>query len=380
MTYHHGVSVIEINEGTRPIRTIASAIIGLVATSTDADVAYFPDGKLTLVTDIDTAITKAGTTGTLALALAAMALQCKPVVIVSRVSEGVDEAATKTNIIGGFENGSYTGIKAFEAAKAKFGFAPRIIGAPGYEADTVITQLVATAQAVRGFAYAQAPEDTKEAAVTLRDQYGARELMLFWPDGKSGDNSVLTAAFAMGMRAKIDAEIGWHKTISNVAINGILGLSHDVTWDLQNPNTDAGYLNANEVTTIINEKGYRFWGDRTCSADPLFAFENYTRTAQIIRDTIAEAHMWAISKGITATTARDIVESVNRKMREWTTAGYILGGECWVMKDANGIDQIKDGKLTIDYDFTPIPPLENLNFQQRITDKYIADLVSAIAI
>ena len=33
MNYHHGVSVIEINEGTRPIRTVSSAVIGLPATS-----------------------------------------------------------------------------------------------------------------------------------------------------------------------------------------------------------------------------------------------------------------------------------------------------------------------------------------------------------
>ena len=31
--YHHGVRVIEISEGTRPIRTITTAVIGLVATA-----------------------------------------------------------------------------------------------------------------------------------------------------------------------------------------------------------------------------------------------------------------------------------------------------------------------------------------------------------
>lgn len=39
--YHHGVRVQEINDGTRPIRTIATAIIGLVATADDADATAF---------------------------------------------------------------------------------------------------------------------------------------------------------------------------------------------------------------------------------------------------------------------------------------------------------------------------------------------------
>ena len=34
--YHHGIRVVEINEGTRPIRTVATAVIGLVATAPDA--------------------------------------------------------------------------------------------------------------------------------------------------------------------------------------------------------------------------------------------------------------------------------------------------------------------------------------------------------
>jgi len=379
MLYHHGARVIEINEGTRTIRTISTAVIGLVATSNDADAAFFPPNDMTLVTDIDLAITKAGTDGTLLAALTAISLQCKPIVIVSLVDEGVDAAATEANVIGSQINGRYTGVKAFAAAKSRFGFTPRILGAPGLENPGVVTELVANAQTLKSFVYAQVPVDTKEEATTFRDTYGARELMLLWPDAMAGADSLPTAAYALGMRAKIDADIGWHKTLSNVAINGVTGIAVDVTWDLQNPNTDAGYLNGQEVTTIIRENGYRFWGDRTCSDDPLFAFENYTRTAQIISDTIAEAHMWAVSKGITKTTARDIVESVNRKMREWVTGGYLLGGECWIDKDANGIDIIKEGKLVIDYDFTPIPPLEDLTFQQRITDKYIADLVSVIA-
>lgn len=377
--YHHGVTSTEVNEGTRPISTVSTATIGLVATGPDADAVYFPPNQLTFITDIDTAISKAGTTGTLALALSAIALQCKPFVIVSLVEEGADDETTKANVIGGYVDGKYTGIKGLEAAKSRFGKRPNIIGAPGFEADTVISQLVSTAQAVNGFAYAQAPADTKEEAVTLRDTFGSRELMLLWPDGVSGDNSVLTAAYALGMRAKIDRDIGWHKTLSNVAINGFTGISHDVTWDLQNPNTDAGYLNENEITTIINEDGFRFWGDRTCSGDPLFAFENYTRSGQIVRDTIAEAHMWAVSKGITATTARDIVEGVNRKFRDWVADGKLLGGSAWIRKEANGTDTVKDGNLVIDYDYGPIPPMENLEFRQRITDSYVADLVTAIA-
>jgi phage tail sheath protein FI len=41
--YHHGVRVFEINEGTRTIRTVSTAVIGLVAIAEDADAAFFPE-------------------------------------------------------------------------------------------------------------------------------------------------------------------------------------------------------------------------------------------------------------------------------------------------------------------------------------------------
>ena len=41
-TYHHVVRDDENNSGARPIRTVSTAIIGLVATGADADAVLFP--------------------------------------------------------------------------------------------------------------------------------------------------------------------------------------------------------------------------------------------------------------------------------------------------------------------------------------------------
>src|SRR5690606_5562361 len=100
-------------------------------------------------------------------------------------------------------------------------------------------------------------------------------------------------AVALGLRAYIDKTVGWHKTLSNVAVQNVTGITADLWFDLQDSASDTNYLNGNEVTTLIREGGFRFWGSRTCSEDPLFAFENYTRTAQVLADTMADGHMWA---------------------------------------------------------------------------------------
>ena len=385
--YHHGVRVTEISDGVRTIRTVSTAIIGMVCTAPDADETAFPLNEPVLITNVNTAIGKAGTQGTLYQSLDAIADQATPVIVVVRVEEGATEAETTSNIIGTTTaDGKYTGMKALLTAQTKLSAKPRILGVPGLDSLPVATELISIAQKLRAFCYVSAYGcKTKEAAVTYRDNFGAREVMVIWPDfvgwdTKTSANITLWAtARALGLRAKIDEDTGWHKTLSNVAVNGVTGITKDVYWDLQLTSTDADYLNGNEVTTLIQQDGFRFWGSRTCSDDPLFAFENYTRTAQVLADTIADAHMWAVDKPITPTLVKDIIEGINAKFRELTALGYIVGGKAWYNTELNEEATLKSGKLYIDYDYTPVPPLENLMFQQRITDTYLADFASKIS-
>ncbi|ESS57688.1 major tail sheath protein [Enterobacter cloacae S611] len=387
--YHHGVQVIEINDGTRVISTVSTAIVGMVCTASDADAGMFPLNEPVLITNVQSAIAKAGKQGTLAASLQAIADQAKPVIVVVRVAEGSGEdaqAQTLSNIIGTTdENGKYTGLKALLTAEAVTGVKPRILGVPGLDSLEVATALAPICQKLRAFGYVSAWGcKTISEAIKYRENFSQRELMVIWPDFLAWDTAsnssavAYSTARALGMRAAIDQSAGWHKTLSNVGVNGVTGISTPVFWDLQESGTDADLLNEAGVTTLIRKDGFRFWGNRTCSDDPLFLFENYTRTAQVIADTMADAHMWAVDKPITASLIRDIIDGINAKFRELKSNGYIIDATCWFDEEANDAASLKAGKLYIDYDYTPVPPLENLTLRQRITDKYLANLVSSV--
>lgn len=384
--YHHGVRVIELNEGTRPIRTINTAIVGMVCTADDADTKAFPLNTPVLITDVKNAAGKAGETGTLARSLDAIGNQSKPVTVVVRVEQGESEAETTSNIIGGTTpDGRKTGLQALTVAQGRLGVKPRILAVPAHDTQAVSSTLASIAQKMRAMAYICAyGSKTISDAIDYRKNFNQRELMLIWPEFQSWDtvanaeSNIYATACALGLRAKIDNEIGWHKTLSNVGVNGVTGISADVSWDLQDPATDAGLLNENDITTLIRNNGFKFWGSRTCSDDPLFAFESYTRTAQVLSDTIAEGLDWSIDGTLNPSLARDIIESINAKLRSMTSQGYLLGGECWFDPDVNTKEELKSGKLYIDYDYTAVPPLENLLLRQRITDRYLLDFGSKI--
>lgn len=384
--YHHGVRVIEINQGTRPIRTVNTAVVGIVCTADDADANYFPLDTPVLLTHLPTAIGKAGKSGTLAKTLDAIIDQANALTIVVRVREGKDEAESNNLLIGSTDdNGRFTGMKALLTAQNKVHVKPRILAIPGLDTLPVAIELASIARQLRAFAYVSAYGcQTKEDAGAYRHNFGQREVMVLWPDFLSWDstqNKTATAfatARAVGLRAKIDQDTGWHKTLSNLPVDGVTGISKDIFWDLQDPITDAGYLNSCNVTTLVNSNGFRFWGSRTCSSDPLFAFENYTRTAQVLADTMAEAHLWAVDKPMHPSLVKDIINGINAKMRELIGNGYLLGGQAWFDESINEAAVLKNGKLYIDYDYTPVPPLENLLLRQRITDRYLMDFAKSI--
>ncbi|MBD2806343.1 phage tail sheath protein [Xenorhabdus sp. ZM] len=381
--YHHGVRVQEINEGTRTITTVSTAIVGMVCTAPDADAKTFPLNTPVLLTDVMSAIGKAGKEGTLAASLKAIAAQAQPVTVVVRVAEGANEEETIKNIIGDVTSeGKKTGVKALLAAQSQLGVKPRILGVPGLDSQPVAAELATIAKQLKAMAYVSAYgcKNITEV-IKYRENFGQREVMLIWPDFLRWDKGEVIApatAYALGLRAKIDQETGWHKTLSNVGVNGVTGLSADVFWDLQDTATDADLLNQNSITTLIRKNGFRFWGSRTCSSDPLFQFESYTRTAQVLADTMADAHIWAIDKPLTPSLVRDIIEGINAKFRELKAGGYIIDGRCWYDDKINDKDTLKAGKLTIDYNYTPVPPLENLMLHQRITDSYLMDFAKSI--
>ncbi|WP_375614191.1 phage tail sheath subtilisin-like domain-containing protein [Bartonella sp. AC151YNML] len=133
----HGVEVVEVDDGTRPLRAVQSAVIGIVGTAPDADERAFPLNTPVLVAGSLSQTAKLDTTGkrrgTLPNALDLIFKQVGAIVVVVRVQEGDNENATLTNILGGVNaNGAYEGVHALIGAQSIVGQTPRILIASGF--------------------------------------------------------------------------------------------------------------------------------------------------------------------------------------------------------------------------------------------------------
>ena len=65
----HGIEVVELDDGPRPIRTVKSSIIGLIGTAPEADAKKFPLDTPILIAGRRTEAAGLGKTGTLPAAI-----------------------------------------------------------------------------------------------------------------------------------------------------------------------------------------------------------------------------------------------------------------------------------------------------------------------
>lgn len=383
-TYLHGVEVIELNTGSQSIKTVATSVIGVVCTADDADSATFPLNTPVLITNPLAYLEKAGKTGTLKRTLNSIGSLVKTPTVIVRVADSEDSDTLTANIVGTQENGQYTGLKALLTASSTVFVKPKLLAVPKLDNQAVATELVSIAKKLNAFCFiSDNGATTKEQAVEYARNFSAREAMMIWSDWQSFDvdkkayDTDYATARAVALQAYIDKTQGWHKNLSNVVVDGVTGITKPVSFDINESSTDANFLNEKNITVCLNYEGFRYWGARTLSSDQRWAFQQATRTAQIIKDTIAAAHLWAMDQPISKNLVKDILEGINNKFRQWTTQGRILGGKAWVDEASTG-DVLKDGKLLIKYDYHWVPSLESLGFTQIVNDEYVMELANSI--
>jgi len=399
-TFLHGVEVVTIDDGPRPIQTVRASVIGVIGTAPDADEAKFPlntpvliAGSRTEAAALDTAGDNAGT---LPDALDAIFDQAGAVVVVIRVEEGASEAETLANVMGGVDSdtGTYEGVHAFLAAESVLGVAPRILCAPGFTgirpedtidmgvklANPVVAELLGIADRLRAVIIADGPDATDEDAIAWAGDFGSKRVYVVDPGVKvMSNNGAITiqpaSARVAGIIAKSDEERGFWWSPSNREMYGIVGTTRSVDFALGDPNSRANLLNEKNVATIIRQDGFRLWGNRTLSSDKKWAFLSVVRTADMINESLLRAHLWAVDRNITKNYVGDVVEGVNAYLAHLKSTGAILGGSCWGNPELNTADNLAAGKVYFDFDFTPPAPAERVTFRSRMVNDYYVEVL-----
>lgn len=249
----------------------------------------------------------------------------------------------------------------------------------GVAANAVVSELLGIANRLRAVIIADGPNTNDADAIAYRGDFGSKRVYVVDPKVLvlDEDGTTITdwsSPRVAGLIARIDNERGFWWSPSNQEIYGIQGTARTIDFVLGDASSRANLLNENEVATIIRQDGFRLWGNRTCSSDQKWAFLCVVRTADIINDSLMRAHLWAVDRGITKQYVNDVIEGVNAYLRNLVGLGAILGGTCWADPDLNTADQIADGKVYFDFDFTAVYPAEHIIFRSQLTNDYISEV------
>lgn len=464
----HGVEIVQLQNGVRPIQTVRSSIIGLVGTAPKGPVnvptliagsrteaAQFGAGAGTIPEAIDGSFDQAGalvvvinvldpavhktavvaaeyafdaTTDTLEVAHdyihnAVVTNQGATVTYVedtdysydsdtgkfTRIAAGaiasgetvsiaydrVDETlVTTADIMGGVDagTGARTGVHALLDAESVVKVQPKILIAPGFTSTVTLTgevitgapvtsEMVGIAEQLRAVIIADGPNTTDSDAADYRNLFGSERVYVVDPwvkvwDTDANAEAVLAGSDRVaGLIVKNDAERGFWTSPSNREINGIIGTGRAIDFTLGDPNARANLLNENEVATIIQKDGYRLWGNRTCSADPQWAFLAHVRLNDMILESLLRAHMWAVDRNITKTYVEDVTEGVNAYMAKLVGDGAISGGKCWANPELNTSVTMDAGQVYFDFDYGRYGVAERVTFRAAINNDYTVEAV-----
>jgi len=465
-TFLHGVEVLQIDSGTRPIQTVRSSVVGLIGTAPDADAEKFPINTPVLLARRSEMV-GLGEEGTLFKALDLIYDQAGAVVIVVRVEEASTDYATINNVVGGINEttGEYEGVHAFLAAENAVGFAPRILIAPefthqrasngilsiavsnqgagyttvpavtvtggggsgavirarlgtgansgkvvefivdspgsGYNSSPTITiaappaggtqavagtvqrgavrsevvaEMLGIAQRLRAVIIVDGPNSNDAAAIQIADDFGSDRIYVIDPWIIRNGEAFPASPAVAGLINKMDNERGFWWSPSNNEINGIEGTARAIDFTLGDYTSRANLLNEAKIATIVREQGFRLWGNRTLAMDPLYAFLSVRRTADMINESILRGHLWAVDRCITATYLEEVQESVRAYLRNLKARGALLGADVWVDPELNSPENIANGQVFFDFEFTPPYPAERVTFRSHLVNSYVVDL------
>lgn len=456
----HGVEVVEIDDGIRPIRTVKSSVIGVIGTAPDANTTDFPLNTPVLLPGSPRKAARLGAAGTLKDAVDAIYDQAGATVVVIRVEEGATLNETLSAVLGDATMG--TGVHALLAAQAIVKVTPRILIAPGFTsarptgvqtigldaggtgytaatveisggggagaaasaiieggavaaiqvtragfgytatptvtitgdgegaaasatvaatANPVVAELLGIAQRLRAVIIADGPNTTDAAAITYREDWGSPRVyvvdphVLVWDSAADMAVAKPASGRVAGVIARMDAEHGFWWSPSNQVLNGVVGIARPIDFALSDPNAVANYLNENEVATIVQSDGYRLWGNRTCSSDPMWAFLSVRRTHDIVYESIEQAFLWAMDRPFSAQLLEDIAGSVNAYLRGLVARGALLGGRVWLDPELNTKDRLMSGQLFMNFDNEAPAPMERLTFRAYRNAGYYEELI-----
>lgn len=293
---------------------------------------------------------------------------------------------TTADIIGGIDvDGNKSGIKKLLDCQAEYGYKAKILIAPVFSAVRAVdTELQVLQKKLKAFSYTDAPKGTTiDEAIKGRNVNGeinfnindirselAMPYLKYYNAYENKYDYYPPSAFLAGLRAEIDRTKGVHWSLSNQQLIGVEGLEIPIYFNISDYDSDTNRLNAQGITTIVNDDGaFYTWGNRNSSFpfnQEIDSFSNVARMADYIEDSVETSCKRQLAGPINGAMIDRILQMVKKWFAKLEYDGWLIGSNVWYDEAENTPEELASGNLKLCYEFLPPAPLERLTFKSFI--------------
>lgn len=283
---------------------------------------------------------------------------------------------TASDVAGGVDSstGKLTGIELVKEVYPRFGLVPGTLLAPGWSDNlTVAAALSAKTENINGKWKAMALIDLDTTTVRkysdvkeYKDTSGLSSKfdILLWPCVKNIPGKVMAYSAVMGAcLAYADANNDDVASLSpSNRLIGVGGACLKDGTEIYLDELQANVLNGAGVVTLINDSGWRTWGNNTAvypgSTDPKDRWINCRRFFNYFENTFILNAKGSVDSLASYVAIQAIVDSENIRGNSLAAQGKCAGVSVSFRPEDNPITQILDGTIKFKTLLAPYPPME----------------------
>lgn len=309
-------------------------------------------------------------------------------------SASVDASkVTDADIIGGYDaqSGKESGLEVIRQVYPRTGIPAALISAPGWSHKKEIgAVMMAKCEGINGVFSAECLLDLDTAGTVkytdvpkLKEDcgYQDRHAVVLWPMAEVGGKKLYYSAVYGAMTAYMDAvnddvpnlypSNRMAKVDAAVLVNGT-----EIFMDREQANT----LNGAGVVTLVNEGGWRAWGNNTSAyPDVMDAKDRWIACRRMFTwmgNSLITTYHEKVDSPANFRLIESICDSENIRLNSYVSTGKLAGGRIEYNEKENTVENVLTGQVIFRLYMAAFTPAEDIMFVLKFDPKLLTDALT----